>query len=39
LDPQQIGRQLSAGRGSSIGMVVMDVANPFFAEIVNGVED
>jgi LacI family transcriptional regulator len=32
-------RQLRAGRSSSIGMVVMDVANPFFTDIVNGVED
>jgi LacI family transcriptional regulator, galactose operon repressor len=32
-------RQLRAGRSSSIGMVVMDVANPFFTDIVSGVED
>jgi LacI family transcriptional regulator len=32
-------RQLRAGRSRSIGMVVMDIANPFFADIVSGVED
>lgn len=32
-------RQLRAGRSRSIGMVVMDVANPFFTDIVSGVED
>jgi LacI family transcriptional regulator len=32
-------RQLRAGRSRSIGMVVMDVANPFFTDIVRGVED
>jgi LacI family transcriptional regulator len=30
---------LRAGRSRSIGMVVMDVANPFFTDIVSGVED
>ena len=28
-------RQLRAGRSRSIGMVVMDVANPFFTDIVS----
>jgi LacI family transcriptional regulator len=32
-------RQLRAGRSRSIGMIVMDVANPFFTDIVSGVED
>jgi LacI family transcriptional regulator len=32
-------RQLRAGRSRSIGMVVMDIANPFFTDIVAGVED
>jgi LacI family transcriptional regulator len=32
-------RQLRAGRSRSIGIVVMDVANPFFTDIVSGVED
>ena len=32
-------RQLRAGRSRSIGMVVMDIANPFFTDIVSGVED
>lgn len=32
-------RQLRAGRSRSIGMVVMDIANPFFADMVRGAED
>lgn len=32
-------RQLRAGRSRSIGLVVADVGNPFFAEIVRGAED
>lgn len=32
-------RQLRAGRSRSIGMVVMEIANPFFTDIVGGVED
>jgi LacI family transcriptional regulator len=32
-------RQLRAGRSRSIGLVVMDITNPFFADIVSGVED
>jgi LacI family transcriptional regulator len=32
-------RQLRAGRSRSIGMVVMEIANPFFTDIVSGVED
>ena len=32
-------RQLRAGRSRSIGMVVMDIANPFFADLVRGAED
>lgn len=32
-------RQLRAGRSRSIGMVVMDIANPFFADVVRGAED
>lgn len=32
-------RQLRAGRSSSIGLVVLDVANPFFADIARGAED
>jgi LacI family transcriptional regulator len=32
-------RQLRAGRSRSIGMVVMDIGNPFFTDIVGGVED
>lgn len=31
-------RQLRAGRSRSIGMVVLDVANPFFADVVRGAE-
>ncbi|HEY5821625.1 MAG TPA: LacI family DNA-binding transcriptional regulator [Propionibacteriaceae bacterium] len=32
-------RQLRAGRSRSIGMVVLDIANPFFTDIISGVED
>ena len=32
-------RQLRAGRSRSIGMVVMEIANPFFTDIVGGAED
>ncbi|HMR50269.1 MAG TPA: LacI family DNA-binding transcriptional regulator [Arachnia sp.] len=32
-------RQLRAGHSRSIGMVVMDIANPFFADVVRGAED
>jgi len=32
-------RQLRAGRSRSIGMIVLDVSNPFFTDIVRGVED
>lgn len=32
-------RQLRAGRSRAIGAVVLDVANPFFTEVVRGVED
>ncbi len=32
-------RQLRAGRSQHIGLVVLDVTNPFFTEIARGVED
>ncbi len=32
-------RQLRAGRGRAIGLVVIDAANPFFADVARGVED
>src|SRR5260370_35605127 len=32
-------RQLRAGRSQHIGLIVLDVANPFFTEVVRGVED
>ena len=31
-------RQLRAGRSRSIGLVVLDVGNPFFAEVARGAE-
>jgi LacI family transcriptional regulator len=37
--PNESARQLRAGRSRSIGLVVMDVANPFFADLARGVED
>jgi LacI family transcriptional regulator len=32
-------RQLRAGHGRSIGLIVLNVANPFFTEVARGVED
>lgn len=31
-------RQLRAGRSRTIGLVVLDVANPFFTDVARGVE-
>lgn len=33
------GRSLRAGRSDSVGLIVLDVTNPFFAEVARGVED
>lgn len=32
-------RQLRAGQSMSVGMIVMDVANPFFTDVICGAED
>jgi LacI family transcriptional regulator len=32
-------RQLRAGRSRSVGLIVLDTANPFFAEVARGAED
>lgn len=32
-------RQLRAGRSRAIGVVVLDIANPFFTDVIAGVED
>ncbi|MET0447714.1 MAG: LacI family DNA-binding transcriptional regulator [Aeromicrobium sp.] len=32
-------RQLRAGTNSAIGMIVLDIANPFFTDVARGVED
>lgn len=32
-------RQLRAGRSTSIGLIVLDVGNPFFTDLARGVED
>lgn len=32
-------RQLRAGRSRSIGLIVLDVGNPFFTDVARGVED
>jgi LacI family transcriptional regulator len=37
--PNESARQLRVGRSRSIGMVVMDIANPFFTDVLLGVED
>ena len=36
--PNESARHLRAGRSRSIGMVVMDIANPFFTDVVKGAE-
>lgn len=37
--PNAPARQLRAGRAQVIGLVVPDIANPFFTEVARGVED
>ncbi|GLI26227.1 LacI family transcriptional regulator [Agromyces rhizosphaerae] len=37
--PLQAARQLRAGRSGLLGMTVINIANPFFAELVAGAED
>lgn len=37
--PNGSARQLRVGRSQHIGLVVLDVANPFFTEVARGVED
>jgi LacI family transcriptional regulator len=37
--PNASARQLRAGRSSAVGLVVMDIANPFFTDVLRGVED
>ena len=37
--PNQVARSLQASRTHTIGMVVPQLTNPFFAEIMRGVED
>jgi LacI family transcriptional regulator len=32
-------RQLRAGRSRTVGLIVLDVANPFFTDVARGVED
>jgi LacI family transcriptional regulator len=32
-------RHLRAGRGRTLGLVVLDIANPFFTDVARGVED
>lgn len=37
--PNQLARSLTQGRTRTIGLVVPDITNPFFPEIVRGAED
>lgn len=37
--PNESARQLRAGRSRSIGMVLMDITNPFFTDVLAGAED
>jgi LacI family transcriptional regulator len=36
--PNEQARQLRAGRSRSIGMVVLDIGNPFFTDVIAGAE-
>ena len=37
--PNQSARQLRTGRSQAVGLVVLDVANPFFTDLALGAED
>ncbi len=37
--PNESARHLRRGHGRTIGLVVLDVANPFFTDVAHGVED
>jgi LacI family transcriptional regulator len=37
--PNESARQLRAGQSRTIGLVVLDVGNPFFTDVAKGVED
>ncbi|WP_046469569.1 LacI family DNA-binding transcriptional regulator [Allosalinactinospora lopnorensis] len=37
--PNSWGRSLRSGRSDSVGLLVLDVTNPFFTEVARGVED
>ena len=37
--PNESARQLRAGRSRVVSMVVMDISNPFFTDVLRGVED
>jgi LacI family transcriptional regulator, galactose operon repressor len=37
--PNQVARGLVTGRSNSIGLVISDIRNPFFAELARGAED
>ena len=38
-EPNAVARMLSKKRSTTIGLIVSDVGNPFFASIARGVED
>jgi LacI family transcriptional regulator len=37
--PDQVARSLRAKRTMTVGMIITDIANPFYADVVRGVED
>lgn len=37
--PDQIARSLKVGRSKTIGVVVPDITNPFYPEVIRGIED
>ena len=37
--PNALARSLSAGRTHSLGLIVPDICNPYFAELARAIED
>ena len=37
--PDQVARSLRTGRSRVVGMIVPDITNPFYPEVILGVED
>ena len=37
--PDQVARSLKAGQTQTIGIVIPDITNPFFTDVIRGVEN